>query len=334
MIVDPNAVSAREAMGLPERFVGRVGELSPTDTVELGLDGSTVLRALRVLEDQRASLAARIAAGNILALLGDPRIDAGSPRMIDVPGGTARLGTDAQDVPSVVAAWAAVGVRTDWILKECPVYEMELASFRIARYPVTNFEYREFLAATGWPELPTAWRFGSYPGAQANHPVWGVDEAAVSAYIEWVSGRTGRQFRLPSEAEWEFAASGGTRRAFPWGETFDPQLANTVEAGPLWTTPVGAYAGGRSPFGLDDVAGNVEELVADAYAPYPGGALVADDLWQSRGAYRVTRGGSFTRYGDLARCQRRHGWYDRDIYAIGFRLAETPPDLDAQLDQW
>lgn len=323
MTPNPNVVSAREAMGLPERFVDRIGDLSPAQAIELGLDSSTTQNALRVLEDQAAPLTLRIAAGTVLAVLGDPRISATAPRMIDVPGGRTRLGTERGDVPTIVRAWAAVGVRADWILKECPAYDIDLAPFRIARYPVTNLEYRCFLDATGWPALPTSWRFGSYPHSQANHPVWGVNEAAAAAYVQWLAALTGRVFRLPSEAEWEFAASGGSRKTFPWGDSFDPHLANTVEAGPLSTTPVGAYAGGRSSFGLDDMAGNVEELVEDVYAPYPGGAHVADDLWEKRGAYRVTRGGGFTRYGDLARCQRRHGWYDREIYAIGFRLAET-----------
>jgi len=83
------------------------------------------------------------------------------------------------------------------------------------------------------------------------------------------------------------------------------------------------YARGRTPSGIDDLGGNVEEYVADTYRAYPGGTPVADDLRATQGRYRVARGGSFTRYGDLARCTRRHGWYDAPIYAMGLRLAES-----------
>jgi formylglycine-generating enzyme required for sulfatase activity len=71
------------------------------------------------------------------------------------------------------------------------------------------------------------------------------------------------------------------------------------------------------------MGGNVEEYVADNYSAYPGGETIDDDLLMTQGSYRVARGGSFTRFGDLTRCARRHGWYQRDIYAMGFRLAES-----------
>jgi formylglycine-generating enzyme required for sulfatase activity len=71
------------------------------------------------------------------------------------------------------------------------------------------------------------------------------------------------------------------------------------------------------------MAGNVEEYVADVYGRYPGSALaVCDDLVRARGRYRVARGGSFTRFRDLARCKRRHGRFPKPIYVMGFRLAE------------
>jgi toxoflavin biosynthesis protein ToxD len=115
----------------------------------------------------------------------------------------------------------------------------------------------------------------------------------------------------------------------PWGSDFEAHRANTVEGGPLQTTPIGIYPEGASPFGLFDMAGNVEEFVADLYTPYPGGQAIRDELG-TEGSYRIARGGSFTRHGDLARCRRRHGWYNSELYAIGFRLAEganpLPPE--------
>jgi formylglycine-generating enzyme required for sulfatase activity len=172
-----------------------------------------------------------------------------------------------------------------------------------------------------WAYVPGAsWTAPRGPGTTIagldRHPVTHVAYEDAAGYAAW-AGKA-----LPTEAEWEYAAGGGdTEREFPWGPDFRGDHANTVEEGPLTTTPVGIYPAGRSVFGADDMAGNVEEFVADDYTAYPGGDEVADDL-TTGGSYRVARGGSFTRFGDLARCARRHGWFDRRIYAIGFRLAE------------
>src|SRR5262249_42485092 len=157
-------------------------------------------------------------------------------------------------------------------------------------------EYQSFLADTEYSALPTSWRFGRYPHERANHPVWSISEAAAGMYASWLSHRLGRRVRLPTHAQWEYAACGGDDREYLWGNEFDPDAANTVEAGPLSTTPVGMYPAGRSRFGVDDMAGNVEEFTADDYAPYPSGILIDDDSTTAGQTYRVTRGGSFTAF--------------------------------------
>ncbi|HZJ63504.1 MAG TPA: SUMF1/EgtB/PvdO family nonheme iron enzyme, partial [Kofleriaceae bacterium] len=253
---------------------------------------------------------------------GDPRL-ADAPGMIDIPGATVRIGLARDDVDRVVAAYRHCGVQRAWIEKECPEHEVEIPPFRMSRYPVTNLEYLRFLDDTRYPELPTSWAIGAFPVGCANHPVYTVTPAAADAYAAWMSRRLGRRFRLPREAEWEYAAAGPERREFPWGPVFDIECANTVELGALCTTPVGMFPRGASCFGLLDMAGNVEEYVADDYAPYPGAAPIADDLLRRAGSYRIARGGSFARFADLARSKRRHGHYDRAIYAMGFRLAES-----------
>jgi toxoflavin biosynthesis protein ToxD len=322
--VNPNELDDRTAMGLPASFTERVDQ-DRLRRLTRTLMGEDPWELVRRVEDPAADPLLRLAAGGLLALLGDPRIDALAPAMADVPAARVRLGLAADRVDAVAAAWRHVGVSRAWIAKEAPEYEAGIAAFRIARYPVTNAEYRLFLTENPDAGLPTSWRFGVYPAHLANHPVWSVSPQDADAYAAWLARRTGRAFRLPAEAEWEYAASGGDGRAYPWGEEPREDMANTVEHGPLATTPVGMYPAGRSPFGAYDMAGNVEEYVADDYRPYPGGRYVDDDLHDGTGvAYRVARGGSFTRYADLARCRRRHGWYRRDLYAMGFRLAETP----------
>jgi formylglycine-generating enzyme required for sulfatase activity len=317
---DPNALRDRTAMGLPDSLVERL----PHDLFARQAD---LLRCaaeelIGACTSESMEFDRRYAAGSILAMTGDRRIRPDDPELVAVPAARVAIGLPVEDVERVVSHWSDVGVVPSWIQKECPRHETQIGAFRIMRYPVTNLEYRAFLDGTGLEALPTSWQFGCYPAHHANHPVWTVRPEHADAYAAWLSARTGRCFRLPTEAEWEYTASGGlTDHQYPWGVEFLPDHANTVEFGPLTTTPVGIYPAGRSPMGADDMAGNVEEFVADDYAPYPGGAPVADDL-MTTGRYRVTRGGSFTRFGDLARCTRRHGWFDRRIYAIGFRLVE------------
>ncbi|WP_309485534.1 SUMF1/EgtB/PvdO family nonheme iron enzyme [Streptomyces sp. WELS2] len=321
VMANPNTLSDRAAMGLPDAFVARTPPAPLRDHRDLlGVPAEALVA---VAEDPGQSFARRFAAGTVLGLIGDPRIRPEDPPMADIPSARVRLGLAADQVARVTARWRHAGVIEDWIAKECPVYEADLPAFRIALHPVTNAEYRRFLEDTGSTALPTSWRFGGYPDGLGNHPVWTVPPEAADAYAAWLADRTGRAFRLPTEAEWEYAAAGPEGREFPWGDAFGPDRANTVEHGPLSTTPIGIHPAGRSPFGVHDMAGNVEEYTADDYRPYPGGSAVADDLAVTRGTYRIARGGSFTRFGDLARTRRRHGWYDRDIYAMGFRLAET-----------
>jgi formylglycine-generating enzyme required for sulfatase activity len=313
----------RERLGLPAFVETPLQAEVAQATTELRQQPAGALLAL--IEDGAVDLARRIAAGNLLALAGDPRIDPLAPEMIDIPGGDVTIGLDADEVDAVLARHERLGLSRSWIEKEVPRHRLRLAPYRLARYPVTNADYRQFLLESGDEEIPTSWAFRRYPAEKANHPVHTVTARAAQAYCDWLGARTGRAMRLPTEAEWEYAAAGPQGREFPWGEHFDPALANTAECGLLDTSPVGVFVGGASPFGLCDMGGNVEEYVADAYAAYPGGAPVRDDLVELHGTYRVARGGAFSRFADLARTRRRHGHNPRSAtYAMGLRLAETP----------
>jgi toxoflavin biosynthesis protein ToxD len=260
-----------------------------------------------IVGDASQSQPRRFFAGQLLALLGDPRITPDNPAMIDIPAATVSIGLDRQAVDS---------------LQECPRHQVHVSAFRLMRYPITNYEYRRFLTDTDYSSLPTSWRFGRYPHELANHPVWSISESAASMYASWLSHRLGRRFRLPTETEWEYAACGGDDREYPWGNIFHLDAANTVEAGPLSTTPIGMYPAGRSLFRVDDMSGNVQEYVADDYAPHPGGIGIDDDPAVTWHACAISRGGGFTTFGDLARCRHRHRYQPQ--HPVGFRLAETP----------
>lgn len=314
-----SSTTDRGSMQLPETYV------SPTLLEALGrqppdrhLDPTELVDAI---ESTTIPLPRRLVAGALLAVVGDPRTDVDDPAMVMVPGCTFAMGLGADAVDDVWASWRHVGVARDWILKEAPAHEVAVDTFLLGRHPVTNFEYRVFLQDTDRLP-PSSWRLGGYPWFQSNHPVHGVAIEDARAYARWLSVRTGRRFRLPTEAEWELAATGGDTRAFPWGDDFDPARANTLEGGPLTTTPIGAYPDGSAPCGARDLAGNVEEWVDERYRPYPGGQVVEDDLWHLDPNYQITRGGSYARFGDLARCRRRHGPFPRDLYVVGFRVAE------------
>jgi formylglycine-generating enzyme required for sulfatase activity len=288
------------------------------------LVGRSLDQLVELVEAPDATLATRHAAGLLLALAGDPRLVVDQPAMIDVPAADVPIGLPADRLDAVVAEWAPLGVLTPWIAKEVPRHTVHVGAFRIGRYPVTNGEYLAFVLDDPTAERPSCWAHGVFPVGASNQPVYSLSPDGADAYAAWLSRRTGRTFRLPTEAEWEYAATGGDGRQYPWGESWDPTRANTAELGPLTTTPVGIHVEGDSPFGVADLAGNVEEYVADAYRPYPGAEVVHDDLIDVHGdVYRVARGGSYARHGDLARCARRHGWYPSDHFAMGFRLAET-----------
>ncbi len=287
------------------------------------LSGTTPSVLAEMVETPTVALEHRHAAGLLLGLLGDPRVDPDKPTMIDIPRAEVLIGLPPDQVGRVASEWSAFGVQEDWIAKESPRHRVLVESFRMAKYPVTNGEYLRFVIDRPEAERPSAWSHGVFPFGLDNQPVYTVSPDGADAYASWLAERTGRPFRLPTEYEWEYAATGGDGRQFPWGEIWNADFANTAERGPLTTTPVGIYPQGASPFGLLDVAGNVEEYVSNTYFAYPGAAFVRDDLVDTHGEeYRVARGGSYARHGDLVRCSRRHGWYPSDHFAMGFRLAE------------
>jgi formylglycine-generating enzyme required for sulfatase activity len=279
-------------------------------------------RALvRLLEEGKRPLLERLGAGAALALLGDPRIVTRAPQMLLVPAGPFLRGMRAEEAAAAARTW---DLPLAWLAKACPQQELELDAFEIARFPVTQREWAEFLAASDAAERPRGWTGPRPPRGRENHPVHGVSHEAMLAYCDWLSAETGLRYRLPTEAEWEKAARGRDGRAHPWGERFDSRCANTREAGVGDTTPVGVFPAGASPYGALDMAGNVEECTGSLYRLYPGSPAADPE----EGAYVVTRGGCFALDGDLTRCDRRHGLPFAP--AAGLRLARSRAAAEAK----
>jgi formylglycine-generating enzyme required for sulfatase activity len=318
-----------ESLGLPDHYVDdRFGDA--VAVIHARLLRREPGELVQICENARAPLIERVVAGNLLAMLGDPRIDTLNPAMIDIEGGEVRVGLEHDRIEHVLREFAGLGLQRTWLERECPRRSLQLRSYRIARFPVTQREYRDFLLDTGFHELPSSWAFRRYPRERSNHPVYSISPAAADTYAAWLARKTGRGFRLPTEAEWEYAAAGPRGLVFPWGDEFRADRANTAETGLFDTTPAGIFLEGYSPFGAADMAGNVEEYVTDAYDADAGHSrtttaglhIVREGHAEDR-IRRIARGGSFARFRDLARTSRRGGPpAPAAVHAAGFRLAE------------
>lgn len=203
---------------------------------------------------------------------------------------------------------------------------VHLSEYHIARLPVTNAQYLQFVRAANH-KIPEHWIEGEPPPGKSNHPAVNVAWHEAQAYCTWASKVTGRDIRLPSEAEWEKAARGADGRIWPWGN--DPPDATrcnfNMEVGD--TTPVGNYPRGASPYGVLDMAGNVWEWTNSRLGKYP---YVAADGRENVGgpndnALRVLRGGSYGNVAEYVRCAYRY--WDFPLNGddvIGFRVVASP----------
>lgn len=236
---------------------------------------------------------------------------------VSIPAGTVLRGTPHEDVRGLVRDHADLAIPVSWFEKECPRAAVTVPGFLIARTPVTNDQYSAFLADRG-ERVP--------PDGVGDHPATGVPWHDAAAYCRWLSGRSGRSVRLPTEDEWERAARGDDAREFPWGDEYAADRANLAEAGIGGPAPVGALPLGASPFGVLDMVGSVDEWTATEFAPYPGAPATVPRTESWAADPHVTRGGAWFHHRDLARCARRHGAYDRELTGIGFRLAADLPD--------
>ena len=244
--------------------------------------------------------------------------------MVYVPGGTFQMGSDADDVDDAMQLCNDYYHPRSSFEDEQPAHQVRLGAFWVDRTEVSNDQYALCVAAGRCEESAYA-DDPSYNGG--NHPVVGVDWYNARAFCQWVGAR------LPTEAEWEYAARGAEGRIFPWGHTFDgtrlnhcdtncSEIFHTVDDdGFERSAPVGSYLKGASWCDAMDMAGNVFEYVADWYGDYASGEQ-ANPTGPSSGESKVVRGGS---WGDSLCCMRgaHRYWCGIDQYAvwIGFRCA-------------
>lgn len=230
---------------------------------------------------------------------------------------------------------------------EQPQRQIYLDAYQIDRYEVTNAQYRRYLRATGG-RAPQHWLGSYFHAGQGDWPVTGVSWSEANAYCHWAGKR------LPSEAEWEKACRGQEGNQYPWGNEWEPEMANTgLEQASFWPgsiqeiwlllvvtsadenypqpKPVGSYPHGVSIYGVMDMAGNASEWVLDWYnwQGYQDVAqrnpIGAGPPWNHslRGSGWVDRAGEQGMVADLSRCARRNSSHTLEDPRLGFRCAKA-----------
>ena len=238
---------------------------------------------------------------------GERRTDAFGVDQVWVPAGSFVMGTAAPE------AWDP----PDWAgtepASEQPAHEVEITrGYWIDLHEVTNEAFEQFVEAGGYTD-PTLWSENGWRwlgtrqdpppvacgAARPDHPRACITWYEAEAYAAWRGGR------LPTEAEWEYAARGPESRVYPWGDEWDAALGNLV--GGESAMPVGSYPAGASWVGALDMTGNVMEWVSDWWSTgYYAQAAPADPVGPDRGARKVEKGGWFGAVPYVGRGAYRH----------------------------
>jgi iron(II)-dependent oxidoreductase len=203
----------------------------------------------------------------------DPKPPTGSgqgivpPGMVRIPGAEFMLG------------------RNDGSEYDFPAHKVSVKSFLIDETELTNDEYQQYIDATR-SQPPRHWTNGRYAMREAQLPVVNVTWFEASNYCASLGKR------LPTEEEWEYAAKGNDERRYPYGNEWLPSRSNAAEDDLRAPRPVRTYPDGKSPFGIYDMAGNVQEWTSSEFKAYPGSKLTEEQKAANAGR-KVLRGGAY-----------------------------------------
>ena len=223
------------------------------------------------------------------------------PAMVSLPGGTFAMGSN--DDPS-----------------EKPIHRVNIKPFAISKYPITNREWKECVAAKACDYVPVG---------SDDAPVANVSWNDAHQFVEWLSKVTQKEYRFPSEAEWEYAARGGTQTKYWWGDQFKSDLANCKGCATAYdsTQPLKVGSFKPNPFGLHDMGGNVDQWVEDCWHRDYQGAPIDGSAWTDKNCgSHVIRSGSWKNDTNYARPASRDR-YDTGVRypTHGLRVAAPPP---------
>nr|WP_255604348.1 SUMF1/EgtB/PvdO family nonheme iron enzyme [Oscillochloris sp. ZM17-4] len=288
---------------------GRAALTRYSEGIEAAL--RTALAAIFVPVVVPAGLAAadRVRAGAILAELGDPRPGVCDlpPPMVVIQGGSFVIGSSHEEAQRANEQYEQqYGRKIDVASREINNQSVAVATFEVARYPVTNAQFEQFIDAEGYnldapwwdvagrawlarddqatkgleswqqrttKQQPSYWDNPRFGIARPNYPVVGVSWYEAAAFCRWLTDHhlnDGYTYRLPSEAEWEYAARGSARRTYPWGDPEPDNERANFDGQYNGTSAVGCFpAGATLGTGLLDMAGNVWEWTRSAYQSYP-----------------------------------------------------------------
>ena len=233
------------------------------------------------------------------------------PPLCTVPAGEFLMGSDpGQD---------SVAAKESWTDREKPQHLVTVAAYEIARFPVTVAEYACFVRAG--QRDPADW---DTQRSKPDHPVVNMMWDDIVAYVAWLSEQSRQRWRLPTEPEWEKSARGTDGLIYPWGDSFDNARCNTWDSGIKSTTPVGNYLTGASPYGAQDMAGNVWEWTSSLFNPYPYTLASEREGWGTR----TLHGGSWLDGAKYARAACRSDMMSLPSSfsdCTGFRLVRAAP---------
>ncbi|MDJ0945906.1 MAG: SUMF1/EgtB/PvdO family nonheme iron enzyme [Kiloniellales bacterium] len=229
----------------------------------------------------------------------------GCPRMITLPPGSFIMGSNEGDIA------------------ERPERHVTLAKvFAIGKYEVSVAEWMLCVNDGGCSFSPKA------VARPEMTPVRNISWQDAQQYVQWLSTKTGKPYRLPSEAEWEYAARAGSQSGYWWGGQPEPGKADCKDCGSEWSRkrPAGMGRFEANPFGLHDMNGGVAEWTADCWfrtyknAPKDGTPRIEDGCEE-----RVLRGGSWRDTADAIKATSRQGSEENLPYVVnGFRIARSP----------
>jgi formylglycine-generating enzyme required for sulfatase activity len=326
-------------------------------------------QALAILETpiEAVPVLGRVRCGRVLARLGDPRpgVCTLPPILVRLEGGRFRIGSTREEAERAYEGYRqeySEELARSWSDSEISDTPVDIPSFELGRYPVTNAQYSLFIADGGyapdrpwWDEQghawllrddntnqglerwvqrqhknqPELWDNPEFGEQWSNHPVVGISLYEAQAFCRWLTQQRsynpeGYHFRLPSEFEWEYAARGAERRVYPWGP--EEAAFDSANFGGAYsgTTAVGCFAPSATAGDIFDLAGNVWEWTGSIYQPYQHMTSTQAREPDSGGKLVTIRGGCWNDQLIFLRAAYRYGVApDYHYHDVGFRVARV-----------